>query len=65
MSLEQNIKHQARRLGFTLAGVTTPEAPPHLSTFERWLAAGSHGDMGYLADDRSRARRADPRLVLP
>jgi epoxyqueuosine reductase len=65
MSLEQIIKDQARRLGFTLAGVTTPEAPPHFSTFERWLDAGRHGDMGYLADDRSRARRADPRLILP
>jgi epoxyqueuosine reductase len=65
MSLEQIIKDQARRLGFTLAGVTTPEPPPHLSTFEHWLDAGRYGDMGYLADDRSRARRADPRLILP
>jgi epoxyqueuosine reductase len=65
MSLEQSIKDQARRLGFTLAGVTTPEPPAHLSTFKRWLDAGRHGDMRYLADDRACARRADPRLILP
>jgi epoxyqueuosine reductase len=65
MSLKQAIKDQARRLGFTLAGVTTPETPAHLSTFERWLDAGRHGDMGYLADNRARARRADLRLILP
>jgi epoxyqueuosine reductase len=65
MSLEQSIKDQARRLGFTLAGVTTPEPPAHLSTFKRWLDAGRHGDMRYLANERARARRADPRLILP
>jgi epoxyqueuosine reductase len=65
MSLKQAIKDQARRLGFLLAGVTTPEPLPHLSTFERWLEAGLHGEMRYLADERARARRADPRLTLP
>ena len=65
MTLKSAIKEQARRLGFPLAGVTTPEPPPHLSTFERWLDAGRHGNMHYLADERSRTRRADPRLILP
>ena len=65
MGLKDAIKEHARRLGFTLAGVTTPEPPPHLSTFERWLKAGHHGTMRYLADDRARARRGDPRLILP
>jgi len=65
VTLEQEIKDQARRLGFSLVGVTTPEPPPHLSTFERWLGAGRHGNMHYLADDRARTRRADPRLILP
>jgi epoxyqueuosine reductase len=65
MSIEQAIKDQVRRLGFSLAGVTTPEPPPHLSTFEHWLEAGRHGNMRYLADNRARTRRADPRLILP
>jgi epoxyqueuosine reductase len=63
--LKQAIKDKARQLGFILAGVTTPEPPPHLSTFENWLAQGRHGTMEYLATDRSRTRRADPRQILP
>ena len=65
LNIKQVIKEYARRLGFTLAGVTTPEAPPHIHIYERWLDAGQHGNMHYLADDRARARRADPRLILP
>ena len=60
MSLTQAIKNEARRLGFLLAGVTTPEPPPHWPAFEHWLSKGRHGSMSYLAD----SRRADPRLVL-
>lgn len=63
--LKQAIKNKARQLGFILAGVTTPEPPPHYSTFESWLAKGYHGTMSYLATDRARARRADPRQILP
>jgi epoxyqueuosine reductase len=63
--LKQSIKDQARQLGFFLAGVTLPEAPPHYSTFENWLAQGHYGTMDYLATERSRARRANPREILP
>ncbi|MFZ5912140.1 MAG: tRNA epoxyqueuosine(34) reductase QueG [Chloroflexota bacterium] len=65
MTLKQAIEGEARRLGFVLAGVTTPDPPGHLSTYERWLEAGRHADMRYLAEERARARRADPRLLLP
>lgn len=65
MSIKDAIKDHARRLGFILAGVTTPETPSHFSTFERWLDAGHHGNMRYLMVDRARARRGDPRLILP
>src|SRR5436190_18149255 len=63
--LKQNIEAKALQLGFILAGVTTPDPPPHYSTFENWLAQDQHGTMDYLATDRSRARRADPRQILP
>jgi len=65
VTFKQDIKNEARRLGFTLAGVTTPEPPSHFSTFERWLDAGRHGNMEYLANERSRTRRADPCQILP
>jgi len=63
--LKQIIKDKARQLGFSLAGVTLPEPPPHYSTFENWLAQGHHGTMHYLANERSRTRRADPKQILP
>jgi epoxyqueuosine reductase len=64
-SLEQSIKAEARRLGFFLAGFTTPDPPAHLGVFENWLGQGRQASMDYLAGERARARRADPRLVLP
>ena len=63
--LKQSIKEKVRQLGFFLAGVTLPEPPPHYSTFENWLAQDRHGSMNYLADERSRTRRADPKQILP
>lgn len=63
--LTSAVKAEARRLGFELVGVTTPEPPPHLQAYEQWLDAGRHASMGYLADEAARARRADPRLILP
>lgn len=62
--LKQSIKDKARQLGFILAGVTLPDPPPHYSTFENWLAQNQHGTMNYLADERSRTRRADPKQIL-
>ncbi len=64
-SLRREIEAQARRLGFQLVGVTTPDPPEHFAVFERWLELGRQGEMGYLATDRSRQRRADPRQILP
>jgi len=65
ISLKQAIKDEAGRLGFSLAGFTTPEAPPHAAVFENWIAQGRHGAMQYLAREKSVASRADPRQVLP
>jgi epoxyqueuosine reductase len=65
MSLTEKIKSEAYRLGFQLVGVTTSDPPPHLAVFESWLAAGRQGEMGYLATERARQRRADPRQILP
>jgi epoxyqueuosine reductase len=63
--LKELIKAKSSQLGFVLAGLTTPDPPPHISTFENWLAQGRHGTMGYLAVERSLTRRADPRQILP
>jgi epoxyqueuosine reductase len=63
-SLTLAIKTEARRLGFQLVGVTTPDSPPHYDNYESWLASGLHGEMAYLETDRARKRRADPHKIL-
>jgi epoxyqueuosine reductase len=65
VSLTQRIKSEAHRLGFTLAGITTPESPPHVSVYENWLMLGHHGSMNYLVDERARICRRDPWIILP
>jgi len=61
----QAVKNEARHLGFALAGVTTPEPPPHVSVYENWLRLGRHASMKYLAGERARTCRRDPCLILP
>jgi epoxyqueuosine reductase len=57
------IKAAARALGFDLVGITTAQPPPHATEFEQWLAAGFHGEMGYMA--RNAGKRADLSEMLP
>jgi len=59
------VKAEALRLGFSRAGITSPEPPSHLEIYEKWLEEGRHGEMTYLDTDRARHRRADPRRILP
>lgn len=54
---------RAAALGFDACRVTDARAPDHAPQFQRWLAAGRHASMLYLA--RNAARRLDPRQVLP
>lgn len=63
--LANALKHYARQLGFTLAGITNPQQPQHLDVFQRWLTNSQHAQMAYLADQTAIERRSDPRLILP
>ncbi len=65
MELISAIKNEARRLGFQLVGVTTPDPPSHLQVYEQWLAAGHQAGMAWLGTEHNRQRRANPRLILP
>jgi epoxyqueuosine reductase len=65
MSFKSEIAAEAQRLGFSLFGVIDPVTPPHFDVYEGWLDLGRHGEMGYLATERARQRRRDPRLILP
>lgn len=63
--LEGRVKHAAERHGFTLVGITTPQKPHTFDTYNRWIGAGRHAGMGYLATERALKRRQDPRRILP
>ena len=63
--LTEQIKAEARRLGFTLTGVTTPDPPDHLDFFHNWISKGFHASMDWIAVERSLERRSDPRVILP
>jgi epoxyqueuosine reductase len=56
-SLKLEISRQARQAGFDLCGVAPAAHFAELEYFPRWIAAGRHGEMNYLA-----ARTADQRL---
>jgi epoxyqueuosine reductase len=59
------LKGEARHQGFDLAGITTPDRPPHLDRYAAWLDARRHGEMSYLASPRGRSGRGDPSSLLP
>ncbi len=63
-ALEQRIRDEARALGFSLVGITGPGPSSHLTFYRRWLEAGRHGDMGYLAREDAVARRGDLRGTM-
>ena len=60
--MKKAIEVKARELGFDVCRFTTADPPGHAPQFERWLAAGRHGEMGYL--QRNSPKRVDPQLVL-
>jgi epoxyqueuosine reductase len=53
---------RALQLGFDDCRFTTARPPDHAAQFQRWLQAGRHGQMDYLA--RNAHKRIDPAQVL-
>ncbi len=58
-------RQQAAALGFTEAGVVPAAPSPRLDAYLRWIEAGMHGTMGYLARPDRLARRRDLNAILP
>ncbi|MCC6613999.1 MAG: tRNA epoxyqueuosine(34) reductase QueG [Anaerolineae bacterium] len=59
------IKQEALALGFNLAAIVPAQPSPFIAAYERWLAAGMHGEMGYMARPDRTARRHDLNVILP
>ncbi len=60
--MKQAIQQRARELGFDDCRFTSAHPPAHAAHFQRWLAAGCHGQMAYLA--RNAPKRLDPAHIL-
>jgi epoxyqueuosine reductase len=59
------LRRRAKELGFIQCGFTTADPPSHYPVFAKWVAAGRHGGMDYLATERSLSMRAQPARLLP
>ncbi len=63
--LSAQIKQYSQQLGFSVIGVATAEPSPRLNSYLRWIEAGMHGEMSYMAREDRVARRTDLNLILP
>ncbi len=63
MSLTERVRQRALELGFDLCRFTSADPPASGEALRRWLAAGHHGAMAWMA--RNADKRIDPARVLP
>jgi epoxyqueuosine reductase len=61
--LLEQIRDWARELGFAQVGVSGVDLGEHPAYLERWLDAGYHGEMHYMA--RHGSRRSHPEQLIP
>ncbi len=61
--LATQIKTWARELGFAEAGISRAEVAAAAADLQRWLAAGCHGGMDYMA--KHAALRGEPQALVP
>ncbi|MBZ9567925.1 MULTISPECIES: tRNA epoxyqueuosine(34) reductase QueG [Modicisalibacter] len=61
--LAARIKQWGRELGFQQVGITDTDLESHEHHLERWLAAGHHGEMDYMA--RHGTKRTRPAELVP
>jgi epoxyqueuosine reductase len=60
--VKSDVFQRALELGFDDCRFTTANPPDHAGQFQKWLQAGYHGQMEYLA--RNARKRIDPAQVL-
>jgi epoxyqueuosine reductase len=61
----QELKTRSAALGFNRVGVIPAAPAQHLAAYLRWIEAGYHGRMGYMARPDRVERRKDPNVILP
>ena len=63
--LTARIRAKARDLGFDAVGVAPVQPSAFGAAYERWVAEGMHGEMGYLAREDALAKRKHPVVLVP
>ncbi|WP_428990512.1 tRNA epoxyqueuosine(34) reductase QueG [Methylocapsa aurea] len=64
LTVEEALRRRALELGFDLCAITAARAPAEApARLAEWLAAGAHGDMGWMAETAD--RRASPEALWP
>src|SRR5258705_6069732 len=58
-------KARAAELGFNVVGIAPALPSPRLDAYFKWIDAGMHGDMDYMARTDRQARRRNFDVVLP
>lgn len=61
--LADRIKQWGRELGFQQVGITDTDLATHERYLERWLAAGHHGEMAFMA--KHGTKRTRPEALIP
>lgn len=64
-TITAKLKAQAAALGFNRIGIIPAAPGRRLAAYLAWVAAGMHGEMGYLARPDRLARRQDLGVILP
>ncbi len=59
------VRQHAAALGFDQVGIIPATPSPTLDAYLRWIEAGMHGAMGYLARPDRIARRRDLSVIVP
>jgi epoxyqueuosine reductase len=64
-ALVHELKSRAAALGFNRVGIIPASPAQHLAAYLRWIDAGHHGTMAYMARPDRVERRQDPHVILP
>ncbi len=65
VQLTEVLRGEATALGFNRVGVIPAAPARRLDAYLRWIAAGQHGAMGYMARPDRVERRRVPDVILP
>jgi epoxyqueuosine reductase len=63
--ISSRIRDRAREMGFAAVGIAPVHPSAHAGAYARWIDAGMHGDMAYLAREDAVEKRLEPDVLVP